>query len=289
MPGEEESRGVAWSPVEGASPAVTIRGVAMIVAMGRLALSRPALVAEWIRGTTGRRWVAGATCTTAGNRHTRGEPGHRGEPRGSDSEGGSREERRRLRRAAGPLLPRIDDSGPSRYSRRDVDPLLDSRDSRSGPSRDGRGGGRSRSVSPNRGYERKRLPARSAKQEVSKRGEGDGKPEVDEIREGSGGSRGSSPRHAREKAPAAKTSRSSSQDEAPERPDQSPDTSMPEEGQEVKSGAADTYSDWSDDDDDEILIRGDQQGDFSKKEASSDTHTDAASQDKPEEAGDPNL
>ncbi|XP_037557974.2 uncharacterized protein LOC119435090 isoform X3 [Dermacentor silvarum] len=151
-----------------------------------------------------------------------------------------------------------DDSGPSRYSRREPDPLLDSRDSRTGTSRDGRGGGRSRSVSPNRGYERRRPPARSTK-EVSKRGEGDGKPETDDIREGgSGGSRGSSPRRAREKAPATKTSRSSSQDEAAERPDQSPDTSMPEEGQEAKAGPADTYSDWSDDDDDDILTRGEQ-------------------------------
>uniref|UniRef100_A0A023G739 Putative zinc finger ccch-type n=1 Tax=Amblyomma triste TaxID=251400 RepID=A0A023G739_AMBTT len=61
-----------------------------------------------------------------------------------------------------------------------------------------------------------------------------------------------------------------------------------EEGQEVKAAISSTYSDWSDDDDD-LLVMGDQQGDFIKKEASSDTHTDAASQDKPEDAGDPNL
>lgn len=64
---------------------------------------------------------------------------------------------------------------------------------------------------------------------MSKRGEGDVKPEIDDVREGgSGGSRGSSPRRAREKAAATKTSRSSSQDEAAEIPDQSPDTGMPE-------------------------------------------------------------
>lgn len=157
-----------------------------------------------------------------------GEPGHRGEPRGSDSRGDPGRRGGGDYKGRGAAPSGIDDSGPSRYSRREADPLLDARDSRTGSNRDGRGGGRSRSVSPNRGYERRRPPARSTK-EVSKRGEGDGKPEMDDVREGgSGGSRGSSPRRAREKAPATKTSRSSSQDEAAERPDQSPDTSMPE-------------------------------------------------------------
>lgn len=124
----------------------------------------------------------------------------------------------------------------------------------------------------------------------SKRGDGDAKPEADEVRDGSGGSRGSSPRRARDKAPLAKTSRSSSQDEPPERPDQSPDTSAPEEGQEAKAGGGDTYSDWSDDDDDDILTRGDAAAaDSVKKEVLSDAHNDATSEDKPEDAGDPNL
>lgn len=172
-----------------------------------------------------------------------------------------------------------------------MDPLPDSRDLRPGGSRDVRGGGgRSRSVSPNRGYERKRPPPRSTKDVPSKRGDGDAKPEADEVRDGSGGSRGSSPRRARDKAPLAKTSRSSSQDEPPERPDQSPDTSAPEEGQEAKAGGGDTYSDWSDDDDDDILTRGDAAAaDSVKKEVLSDAHNDATSEDKPEDAGDPNL
>lgn len=221
-----------------------------------------------------------------------------------------------------------------------MDPLPDSRDLRPGGSRDVRGGGgRSRSVSPNRGYERKRPPPRSTKDVPPKRGDGDAKPEADEVRDGSGGSRGSSPRRARDKVPLAKTSRSSSQDEPPERPDQSPDTSAPEaavvvpkvevaspvseesggesptkaeisdsskqhmvlveecksddemdEGQEAKAGGGDTYSDWSDDDDDDILTRGDAVAvDLIKKETLSDAHNDATSEDKPEDAGDPNL
>lgn len=206
-----------------------------------------------------------------------------------------------------------------------------------GGSRDGRGAGRSHSPSPDRGYDRKRPSARERapkdpslkrEEEVASPKEGGG-----DSREvpSSGGSRGSSPRGRPrgDKPPGgSKRSRSGSRDPAPERHDQSPDTSVPEvvaskmevasplsedsgeesptkaevsdskhmvlveeckseddneDGQELKPGAAETFSDWSDDEDD-ILTRDDPTLEFVTKEPLSDLRNDTTSQDKTEEA-----
>lgn len=266
-----------------------------------------------------------------------GPDSHRGEHpggggRGSDSRGDSGR-----RDYKGRAAPRIDDSGPSRYNRRELDHLSDVRDSRMGPGRDGRTGGRSRSPSPARSYERKRPPVRErgGKEPLKREDEASLKDADSREAPSSGGSQGSSPRgRQREKPPASKRSRSSSRDVPPERHDQSPDTSVPEvvapkmeaasplsddsgdesptkaevsdsskhmvlveecktedeneDGQEAKPGAAETFSDWSDDEDD-ILTRDDPALEFVTKEPSSDARNDATSQDKPEEAADTNL
>lgn len=261
--------------------------------------------------------------------------------RGSDTRGDSG---RRDYKGRG-IPPKMDDPGTGRYNRREIDSLPDVRDSRmsggGGGSRDGRGGVRSHSPSPDRGYDRKRPPVRDRAprdSSLKREEEAASLKEGGDSREGpsSGGSRGSSPRGRLrgDKPPGSKCSRSSSRDPAPDRHGQSPDTSVPEvvvskmevasplsddsgeesptkaevsdsskhmvlveecksedeieDGQESKPGAAETFSDWSDDEDD-ILTRDDPALEFVTKEPSSDQRNDTTSQDKTEEAAESNL